>query len=469
MADPQRVAVIGGGISGVTAAYSIKKALPDVAVTVFERSGELGGKLRTVALAGTQVEAGADSFLTRESYALDLVEEAGLAETLVGPGVFGGLVWDGVTTEPLPKEAVMGIPVSARAIWRADSLTVPGKLRAMGDLFLPGGVADDDVAVGAFLRRRFGRELTHRMVDPILAGTRSGDIEHMSLRYALPQVFSAAKARSSVIRSLKSASGSGRPEFKTPRAGMNELVTKLAGAADLDIRTSAEVHGISREKEGWRLSLDGGSSDRFRAVIVALPFHQAAPLFDPDAGEPVIKEVAEAMHAMPHASVASIALAYRDGDITWPQGSSGFLVPSASQRTLAAGTWWSAKWPHTKDPSHVIVRCFVGRSGRHPALDLDDDELARRVASEISELTGAGPPVTSRVDRWDEGLPQFELGHHQRLTSIERAVGALPGLEIAGPDLTGSGVPECVRQARSAASRMAAYLAAAGGGGRVGA
>lgn len=452
-----KVAVIGGGISGLTAAYSIKSESPDTAVTVFEKDARLGGKLRTERLEDARVEAGADSFLVREPHALKLAQAVGLSADLVEPGVFRGLMWDGRKLSPMPREAVMGIPVSAGAIWRAEGLSLPAKLRALGDLVRPGRLDEEDVPVGPFLRKRFGRGLTDRVVDPILAGTRSGEIDTMSLRYALPQVFGGARERSSVIRSMSKLPGSGAPAFRTPRDGMSSLIEKIASAVTLDIRTGSTVRSVTRSKDRWTVSTEDGPPLTCDAVIVALPLHQATAVLQ-GASEPELQRVTRAMQSMPHASVASIALAYPAGEVSWPGGSSGFLVPSRAQKTLAAGTWWSAKWPHTVGGDSDIVRCFVGRSGRHPALDLDDDELVRRAAEEMHEITGAGAPRSSRVDRWDEGLPQFEIGHHERLGAIERAAATLPGLQIAGPDLTGSGVPECIRRASAAAERTIAHL-----------
>ena len=453
----QRVAIVGGGISGLTAAHSVASGAPDVQVTVFEKEARLGGKLRTVELEDARVEAGADSFLAREPHAVALAQSIGLGENLIEPSIFGGLMWDGAALKPMPRNAVMGIPVSARAMWDAENLTVPEKLRALADLVLPGRLESDDVAVGPFLRTRLGSGLTNKVVDPILAGTRSGDIDTMSLRYALPQVFDGALKRSSVIRSMSKLPGGGSPVFKTPRDGMSSLVAKISSTVDLDIRTSCTVSSLTRANQRWVVSHQDGSADTFDAVVVALPFHQAAAVLS-GASEPELQEVTQAMQTMPHASVASVALAYREGEVRWPSGSSGFLVPSAAQRTLAAGTWWSAKWPHTVGGNTDVVRCFVGRSGRHPHLDLDDDELVRRAAKEVTEITGAGAPRSSRVDRWDDGLPQFEVGHHDRLRTIERATATLPGLEVAGPDLTGSGVPECIRRATIAAESVLAHL-----------
>lgn len=428
-------------------------------MTVIEKDTALGGKLRTVTIEGTRVEAGADSFIAREPHGIALAEDVGLGRELVEPGVFGGLVWDGRRLKDLPRDAFMGIPKSPRALWQARNLSLFGKLRGLGDLVLGEEIDGDDVATGPFLRRRFGRQVTYRMVDPILAGTRSGDIENLSLRYALPQVFKAAASGRSVMRTLGSGPASGPPRFRTPRSGMSSFVEAVAASAPMEIRTSHKVASVTRLADGrYALLSEGGEAHNFDAVIVALPAHQAAGLFGAPRA-PIGSSAVDALRAIPHASVASVALAYRESDITFPADSSGFLVPSTAQRTLAAGTWWSLKWPHTKSKDLAVVRCFVGRSGHHPALDLDDQELAGRAAQEIAEITGSEAPVAHRVDRWPDGLPQFEVGHHDRLRTIGEALSAAPGLEMAGPDLTGSGVPECIKQGTEAALRTVAYLA----------
>jgi oxygen-dependent protoporphyrinogen oxidase len=272
----------------------------------------------------------------------------------------------------------------------------------------------------------------------------------MSLRYALPQVFAAAEEGRSVMRALSSNPSGAAPVFNAPRGGMTSLIDAVAGSAPLEIRSGTEVRAVRRSGErGWEIQLATGESLEADAVVVALPAHQAAPILAEGSG--LGSAAIAALRAMPHASVASIALAYKEGDLAPPPGSSGFLVPSRNQQTLAAGTWWSRKWPHTRAEGMDTVRCFVGRTARHPALDLDDDELVRRAAGEITRLTGATRPIASRVDRWDDGLPQFEVGHHERLEAIRAGTEALPGLEITGPDLTGSGIPECVKQAERAA------------------
>lgn len=449
------VAVVGGGITGLTAVHTLLSEAPDVDVTLLEGSDHLGGKLRTVNIGDVRLEAGADSFLVREPFALALCEDLGLRDELIQPAVFGGLVWGDKGARPLPVGAVMGVPTSGRNLLSSTAVPLRGRIRGLADLVLSGPLLQDDVAVGPFLGRRFGRAVVEKMVDPILAGTRAGDPDELSLRFAMPQVFAAAKGSRSVMRGLRSQVGAGatRPTFNAPRGGMGSLVAALRGGIDkAEIRTSTRVTRLSRAPSGFELVADTDPV-QVGAVLLAIPAPIAAD---------VVADLAPAASAelagFQHASVASIGLVYEPGSLKFPAGSSGFLVPSGSGRLLNAGTWWSLKWPQAAG-GFDVVRCFVGRAGRHPALGLDDDELARRAAEEVTELLGTSArPQATRVDRWDGGLPQYKVGHGEAMTRIEAELAAFPGLELAGADYRGTGIPDCVRQGTEAARRLIRYL-----------
>lgn len=460
--DPSpAVAIVGGGITGLAAAHAILAEAPEMRVVLFEADDQLGGKLRTVEWDAGRLEAGADSFLVREPFALALCDDLGLREELIEPAVFGGLVWDQRGARSLPSGHVMGVPVSAGDLMRNKALPLRGRLRGLADLVMPGHLVEEDVALGPFLRRRFGRSLVETTVDPILAGTRAGDPDELSLRYAMPQVYAAAKADRSVMRGLRSLNdpGSIRPRFNAPPGGMNRLVSTLEGRLRrAEIRTSAPVTSIEGAGGGFRVSTPAGSLEA-SSVLLAVPAPAAATAL-----ARLCPEAAGQLSGLEHASVASIGLAYEKGSLRFPAGSSGFLVPSRSGRLLSAGTWWSLKWPQAA-PGFDVVRCFVGRAGRHRALDLDDDELARRAADEIGEFlrTPVRPQMT-RVDRWPEGLPQYKVGHAATMDRIEQALGAHPGIELAGADYRGTGIPDCVRQGTEAARRILRHQSGAASG-----
>jgi len=440
------VAVVGGGISGLTAAYTLRERFPDRSVALIESAERLGGKLHTTSIDGIRIEAGADSFLARDEIVVDLCKQIGIAEELRAPAVFGAVVWTDAGPKRLPSGTVMGVPASIGAALGAEPLSLRGRLRALGDLVLPGPLRGPDVAVGHFIRKRFGAEVLERMVDPILAGTRAGDAGTLSLAACMPQIDLAARTRRSVIAGLRGAGGP--PPFLAPDKGMGRLVEALSGALDgTEVMTGAAVLEVRPgERSGWRLALEGGGVEA-RSVVVALPAGRAAEIL---AG--MAPDAARELRGINHASVAAVTLVYPSGALSLPAGTSGFLVPSYTGRLLSAGTWWSLKWPGTGAGDRTVVRAFIGRAGQDVALDEDDDELIERSAREIGRLVGTtSSPQHGRVHRWPEGLPQYEVGHADRVERIGRSLRNHRGLLLAGADYRGTGIPDCIRQGREAA------------------
>lgn len=453
------VVVVGGGITGLVTALTLQTDHPEVGVVVLEGAEQLGGKLRTETINGVQVEAGADSFLARTTDATDLCRELGLEDELVEPAVFGGLVWHAGKLRRIPPGTVMGVPTSARAIAQADALSIAGKLRALGDLVLPGRLQGGDISVGELIGRRFGKETLERLVDPLLAGTRAGAASEISLRAALPQIDRAARAHRSVMMGLKrepDGRPKARPTFLAPRNGMSRLIDALGDRlTEVEVKTGVVVERIAAGKRGGYL-VHTRNGERFEtaSVVFAVPAHVAAAVLS-DLND----AAAVGLERLRHASVAVVTLLCPTGGLTFPKGSSGFLVPSGEGRVLSAGTWWSVKWPHTGTGEFDAVRCFVGRAGRHSALDASDDELIDGVVMELNELLGQNAkPDAARVTRWDKGLPQYEVGHSGRVSRIEGALERNAGIVLAGPDYRGSGIPDCIAQARRAAGRVGAGL-----------
>lgn len=453
------VVVVGGGITGLVTALTLQRDHPEVGVVVLEAAEQLGGKLRTETIDGVQVEAGADSFLARTTDATDLCRELGLEDELIEPAIFGGLVWHAGKLRRIPPGTVMGVPTSARAIARADVLSIAGKVRALGDLVLPGRLQGGDISVGELVGRRFGKETLERLVDPLLAGTRAGAAAEISLRAALPQIDRAARGHRSVMMGLKrEADGrpQARPMFLAPRNGMSRLIDTLRDRlTEIEVKTGATVERIvSGKRGGYLVHTRDGERFETASIVLAVPAHVSAAIL-----KDLNDAAAVGLKRLRHASVAVITLLHPAGALTFPKESSGFLVPSGEGRLLSAGTWWSAKWPHTSTGELDAVRCFVGRRGRHVALDARDDELIDGAVMELNELLGANlDPVSGRVTRWDDGLPQYEVGHSGRVSRIEGALERDAGIVLAGPDFRGSGIPDCIGQARRAAGRVGAGL-----------
>ena len=434
-------AVVGGGISGLTVAYELRRLEPNARLVLFEASTRMGGKLHTLTREGIQVEAGADSFLARSPHAEDLCRAVGLADELVEPSVFGAVVRDGDALRRLPTGTVMGVPFHPREALRAEPLSPLGRLRATIGALDPLPLRGPDISVAAFVRSRFGKQVLERLVDPILAGTRAGDPNELSLAAALPQVDQRARRKSD-------AGTPAAPRFLAPRGGMSRLSDALVRSTpNLELRSDEPVRRIVRAGNVYSVdtALGGVEAD---GVIVATPSRVGATIL-----RDLSAEVADALARQTYASVAVVTLVYRGEAPSVPEGTSGILVSGLRVGTLSAATWWSLKWPHTTIPDTFVARAFVGRAGRDRALELDDPRLVEVAGEELAEVLGRSPS-DGWVTRWIDGLPQYELGHLARIDSLERNAAAFPAFAITGADLRGPGIPECIEQARRAAQRV---------------
>ncbi|WP_034272703.1 protoporphyrinogen oxidase [Haloechinothrix halophila] len=465
-----KVAVVGAGISGLTAAYRLRQALGDDAeLTVFDAADRPGGKLRTETLAGTDgaaVDVGAEAFLVRRPEAVALAEELGLGDRVVHPTSMRPRVRAGGRTAPLPTGTLMGIPASAAQV--AGVLSEDGVAAVAAEPTLPPPtLPGHDVSLGALLRERFGNELVDRLVDPLLAGVYGGGADSLGLRAVLPALAEridagTASLTEAVAGLLPPASDS--PVFGTLPGGLGVLVDALVDAARADVVTGAMVRELHRTETGWRLSVttDAGTrSEDCDAVLLAVPAPAARKLLASAGDENAATDLAD----VELASMAVVALALP----------SGTALPEASGILIGAGETWddgtpftakaftlsSRKWAHL-DSDHggpVLLRGSVGRFGDPDALRPTDDELIRRVRADLAELTGiTTEPVAATVRRWGGGLPQYGVGHPERVARIERHVAALGRIALAGATWHGVGIPACVATASAAAHELADQL-----------
>ncbi|MFC4000964.1 protoporphyrinogen oxidase [Prauserella oleivorans] len=464
-----RVAVVGGGISGLTAAYRLRRELgPDAAIIVCEASGVLGGKLRTVPLAGRPCDVGAEAFLARRPEAVDLVRELGLGDALNHPAPVSATVRAGGRTLPLPKRTVMGVPAAADAV--AGVLSPDGSRAVAAEETLPGlTLPDADLSLGALLRERFGDELVDRLVDPLLGGVYAGGADGLGLRATLPALAAAvdagARSLTAAAAAQLPANPSTAPVFGTLTGGLGDLIERLVRESRAEIRLGVPVRAIGRRPGGgWRLTLGAAAAAHAPAepdldadaVVLAVPAPAASRLLTG-----LAPEAAAAYGEVELASMAVIALAL-PADTELPQ-ESGILIGERERRrdgrpfAAKAFTFSSRKWPHHAVPGEpVFVRGSVGRFGDPRFLRATDDELLRLVRDDLAELTGiTAEPVDAVVQRWGGGLPQYGVGHTDRVARIERAIAELPGLEIAGAALHGVGIPACIATADAAARRVA--------------
>ena len=467
LSGPPHVVVVGGGIAGLAAAFFLREA--PCRVTVLEGAPRLGGKLRVSEIAGVAVDEGAEALLALRPEGAGLVSAAGLADQLVWPGTTAARIWSRGRMHPMPRRQVLGVPADLAELAGTGLVSSDGMARAQQDLGLPATERDGDVPVGRFVAARFGQEVVDRLVDPLLAGVYAGRAEELSFEATLPALAAESRKHASLAAAAgallpdpaepKRGPAAKRPVFTTLAGGLGTLPAAVAAASGAHVRTGAVVRGLAGMPAGWRLTVGSRHDEEYLdadAVILAVPASPAARLL---AGAPAASAAAAALREIRYASMAIVTLAYPEAAFPRRPEGSGYLVPAADGRPVKAVTFATVKWPHLAGAGLVVVRCSLGRIGEEALLQSDDGELAALAAAELAAATGArGAPVATRVTRWGGGLPQYTVGHLDRVARIRSAVAAQPGLAVCGAAYDGIGIPACVATAQAAAAQIAAQL-----------
>ncbi|MBT2477206.1 protoporphyrinogen oxidase [Streptomyces sp. ISL-94] len=466
------VVVIGGGIAGLAAAHRLLSQ--GVRVTLLEAGHRLGGKLRSGELAGAPVDLGAESVLARRPEAVDLARAVGLGEALQAPATATAHLWTRGALRPMPRGHVMGVPGDLGPLAASGVLSREGLARIEAEGALPPTEIGEDVAVGAYVAARLGREVVDRLVEPLLGGVYAGDAYRISMRAAVPQLFEAARTHRSLgegVRELQrraeqtpQAAG---PVFAGIDGGIGRLpiaVAEACRAAGARILLDTPVREVTRTTGGWRVVAGAGSTEVIEAdgVIVATPAGPAARLLDG-----LAPAAAAELRGVEYASMALVTMAFRRSDLpasVTGGGASGFLVPPVDGRTIKASTFSSNKWAWAgADPDLFLLRTSVGRYGDEGELEREDAELVEVSLADLGAAVGlAARPVASTVTRWDGGLPQYPVGHLSRVARIRTAVAALPGLAVCGALYDGVGIPACVASAGKAADAVIASFGTPG-------
>lgn len=472
-ARPVRVAVVGGGITGLAAAHALLSPRPESTdpestgpdacragpadgdhrfdVTVFEAQDRLGGKIRTSSFAGIDaVDEGPDAFLARVPWATGFARRLGMGESLVSPASGSAAVWwHGL--QPIPSGLLLGLPTDLRKLARTKLISWPGKLRAATEVLRSTTSLEPD-SIGAFVRTRFGDEVHERLVDPLVGSIYAADTDRFSLT-AVPQLADLAVAGRSVLMSARrrpATSADDGPVFYAPIGGVGSLV-QVAGERIIEmggvVRVGQPCTMLDADGSGWRV--DG---EPFDAVVLACPATQAARLLAGGAA-------ADGLSRIQYADVVMVTLAVAAD--TWPdrlRGLSGYLVPKPMQRLVTAVSFGSQKWSHwraattTGRPDQVILRISLGRDGL-PVLHLDDEQLIDAAVIEVGAHIGVDlQPTDVRVTRWQRAFPQYRPHHHRMVAEISTL---LPdSVVIAGASYHGIGIPACIRSAEGAATML---------------
>jgi len=453
----KRIAIIGGGVSGLSAAFALEKQRRDgvaVGYELYESSPRLGGVLLSEHVDGFTVEAGPDSFLSEKPWAADLCREAGLGDQLIGSNyrqrktyilLKGRLV-------PMPDGFIFMVPTKILSAFRSRLFSSHTKSRMVREWFHPPQAPVADESVASFVERHYGAEMVDRLADPLLSGVYGGDASKLSLRAVLPRFAEMEARRGSLGRALRAghevATRATRPLFTSLKNGMQQMVDAVVShlpSSALHIKTP--VQAIQQQGEGWIVSA-GLASDEFDAVIISTSAQAAAKL-----GLPA--ELSSALGKIEYTSSVTVTLAY---DLAvrkaLPPGF-GFLVPRSEGKRLIAATFVHNKFPHRAPDDRALIRCFLGGSRDPSILDQPDDEVLRIVRQELQQILNLTvEPLFTRVYRWKDAMAQYNVGHFERIDNIERACRELPTLALAGNAYHGIGIPDCVRSGTDAASRV---------------
>lgn len=468
------IVIIGGGISGLAAAYYFQKnrteGHPRADVLLVEKENRLGGKIRTEAVDGFLIEGGPDCFISEKPAALRLSGELNLGRSLLGTNEQYQrtyILWK-KKLHPLPEGFMLLAPTSLMP-FIADSLISPlGKLRVGLDLILPAKISDEEETLAQFVRRRMGEEVLHKIAEPLVAGVHASNPETMSLKSTFPRFLEIERQHRSLIlgmmrrrklyASARSSPGqtAGHTMFMTFKAGLGELTAALHAALDPQtVKTGTEVASIQREcasgpagRPAYLITFADGSMLSSDAVIVSVPAFAGAGLL-----KDVDRQLAAELSSIPYVSTATVSLAYRPSDIAHPLNGFGFVVPRLEGRKIMAATWTSRKFSFRTPPDTALIRCFVGGAQNEDLALLPEPDLISLAGRELQEILGiSADPLLARAYRWKKSMPQYVLGHTEKVDRIEAQAAAHPGLFLCGGACRGIGISDCIVSGEQAAA-----------------
>jgi oxygen-dependent protoporphyrinogen oxidase len=461
----RRIAIIGGGISGLSAAYALEEHRRQTGAaleyTLYESSSQLGGVLRTEQIDGCIVEAGPDSFITEKPWAADLCRRLGLGDQLIGSNdadrktyilVRGRLVG-------MPDGLMFMVPTKILPTGLSPLFSWKTKLRMGSELFHPPRAVDGDESAAAFVERHYGAEMVDRLADPLLSGVYGGEAAALSVRAVLPRFAEMEKTHGSLGRAMlaahkkmsQAANGPAPPLFTSLKDGMQHLAEAVVSRlTPTSLVTNVAVQAVQPEAGGWVVSA-GMQSHHFDAVILAVPTHSAAQLLSICS-----PELSAELAGIQYTSSITVALGFdREVRQSLPPGF-GFLVPRSERKRMLAATFVHNKFPHRAPEDRALLRCFFAGKSAESVWELSDEQIVAIIRNELQQILGLrAEPVFARVYKWKAAMAQYGVGHLDRLDRIERLRQKLPGLALAGNGYRGIGVPDCVRSGRDAAEEMA--------------
>ena len=462
-----KVAIVGGGISGLSAAYFLSQSPHQrtTQILLLESSSRWGGIIQTEHLDGFVLEAGPDSFLSQKPQALDLSRKLGLEDRLIrsrGNHQQAYVLLKG-KLQPFPGGLLLAPPLSQFHLLRSPLLSWKGRLRAALEPFMSSSGLEDE-SVADFFRRRLGREVLQKMAEPLVAGVYGGDAHQLSIRSCFPLLYARERAGGSLTclsdrraAKKKHTPTKTKPEgpFVSLKGGMGELIEKLVMSLDsTSLHLSTTVTKVRRNRVGFQVELDRQRALQVDVLILATPAYTSSAILSDS-----LPEIASVLATIPYASSIILCLGYRRELLSGRLGS-GFLIPRSENKTLLACTWVSNKFSQRCPEGCSLLRCFVGGLSDQPAIDWDNEKLRVTLRAELDEILEVHQlPALQKIYRWERSLPQYTLGHQRRVETLTEKLNATPGLYCIGNYLDGIGIPDCIRHAQEVAGRIGEFAA----------
>ncbi len=460
--------MVGAGISGLAAAHRITELAPDCEIRLYERQDRTGGVLATVHEDGYQVELSADNFITTQPWGLDLVGRLGLRDRLAqtNPACRRTFVMRKKRLYSLPDGFLMMAPTKMWPMAVTPVLSPMGKMRAGLEYFLPPSKSDADESMAHFVRRRLGREVFERLVEPLVSGVYAADMEKLSLLATLPRFREMERKHGSLIRAMRKQmkaqraagkhvdqSGARYSMFVTLEEGLSSLIEALEARLPKEtVCLNTPVDAILQTDDRWQITLAGGQRESFDAVILATPSHVAASLL-----KPIDQSLASDLGSIEHEGTAIVTMAFEDSQVKHPMNGAGFVVPGIEGSPILAGSFSSQKYLHRAPEGKTLIRAFVGGARAPEMAEMPDEELVPIVLSELRDvLRISGDPLYQVTAHWPRTMPQYHVGHLGLVARIGARVDLVPGLALAGNAYDGVGIPACIHSGEVAAERLLA-------------
>lgn len=453
----RRVAILGGGVSGLAAALHLLEAREqrglDLEVTIYERGPRTGGCVQTLQDSGYTMELGPDSLLVDKPAARTLLRKLHLEDQLVAmlPEYRGSRIVHHGKLRPIPSEFRLFTPTSLPALLKSGIFSPAGIARAAMEPFIPPRTGDDDESLASFVTRRFGREVLDRLAQPLIGGIYSGDPRRLGMRATLPQFLEMERKHGSLVRAMakaKAGANGAAPQLMSLRGGLQAIVDALNSRIGSAARVGSDVRELSRDSASWVIALSDGSTAQADAVICALPAYAAARVL-----RGVDADLAELLERIRYNSIATVNLAYDAADLPALPRTPGFVVPAVEGRRITAATISTQKYPDRAPQNGVLLRAYIGGALQPQLVELPDAELAQIARDEFAELLGiTAEPRFAVTRRWLRLLPEYGVGHVPLVASIEQRAAALSGLALAGSAYHGVGIPDCVATGEAASA-----------------